>query len=110
MSELALLSVEELQNLIKEAKLQIAKRQQANIKNAYLQMLQIASSVDMSIEEVLQVGRSFSGKPKQGNTVPPKYANPANPAESWTGRGKKPRWVTALQTQGVSLESLRITT
>jgi DNA-binding protein H-NS len=27
--------------------------------------------------------------------VAPKYRNPANPAETWAGRGLKPRWLTA---------------
>jgi len=27
--------------------------------------------------------------------VLPKYQNPNNPAETWSGRGKKPRWLTA---------------
>jgi DNA-binding protein H-NS len=27
--------------------------------------------------------------------VAPKYRNPENPAETWAGRGLKPRWLTA---------------
>lgn len=37
-----------------------------------------------------------------------KYANPANAAETWTGRGRKPRWVEAALKSGRSLESLLI--
>jgi DNA-binding protein H-NS len=28
-------------------------------------------------------------------SVAPKYRNPENPAETWAGRGLKPRWLTA---------------
>lgn len=35
-----------------------------------------------------------------GKSVAPKYRNPANPEQSWTGRGKSPTWVTALKTAG----------
>src|SRR5699024_3805828 len=27
--------------------------------------------------------------------VPPKYFNPSNPSETWSGRGKRPRWFHA---------------
>jgi DNA-binding protein H-NS len=32
--------------------------------------------------------------------VLPKYQNPNNPAETWAGRGRQPRWMTALLRSG----------
>src|SRR5574337_331285 len=29
---------------------------------------------------------------RSGSKVPPKYRNPANPAQTWSGRGKRPHW------------------
>jgi DNA-binding protein H-NS len=40
--------------------------------------------------------------------VPPKYQNPKNPAETWCGRGRHPRWLTALLRSGQGLDSLLI--
>jgi DNA-binding protein H-NS len=40
--------------------------------------------------------------------VLPKYQNPRNPGERWSGRGKKPRWVRAQLRAGKKLEHLRI--
>lgn len=37
-----------------------------------------------------------------------KYANPANPSETWTGRGRKPRWFDAALKAGKSADDLRI--
>jgi len=37
-----------------------------------------------------------------------KYANPANPSETWTGRGRKPRWAEAALKSGKSLDDLLI--
>ncbi|MNB95449.1 DNA-binding protein StpA [compost metagenome] len=34
--------------------------------------------------------------------VPPKYRNPANPSETWSGRGRQPRWLAALVQKGKS--------
>ncbi|HRM75876.1 MAG TPA: H-NS histone family protein, partial [Paracoccus sp. (in: a-proteobacteria)] len=37
-----------------------------------------------------------------------KYANPADPEQTWTGRGRKPRWVQEALGAGQKLESLEI--
>jgi len=36
---------------------------------------------------------------KPRGKVAPKYKNPANPSQTWTGRGKMPAWVKALSDQ-----------
>jgi DNA-binding protein H-NS len=38
----------------------------------------------------------------------PKFRNPANPSETWAGRGKQPRWLTAQLTAGRKLDDFRI--
>jgi DNA-binding protein H-NS len=40
--------------------------------------------------------------------VLPKYKNPARPSETWTGRGKQPRWLTAELSSGKKLDDFRI--
>lgn len=40
--------------------------------------------------------------------VAPKYANPQDPAQTWTGRGRKPRWVQEALDAGKPLESMEI--
>ncbi len=40
--------------------------------------------------------------------VAPKYRNPGNAAETWTGRGKQPRWLAAETGQGRKLEEFLI--
>ena len=41
-------------------------------------------------------------------TVAPKYRNPDNPAETWAGRGLKPRWLAAALKSGKKLEHFAI--
>jgi DNA-binding protein H-NS len=41
-------------------------------------------------------------------TVPPKYRNPDRAEETWTGRGLRPRWLTAALNSGKSIEDFRI--
>jgi len=38
----------------------------------------------------------------------PKYQNPADAAQVWSGRGKRPSWVRAHLTLGGTLEQLKI--
>ncbi len=38
----------------------------------------------------------------------PKYRNPAEPSETWAGRGKKPRWLTAQLKSGKQIDDFRI--
>ena len=40
--------------------------------------------------------------------VPPKYRNPAKPSETWTGRGKQPRWLAAETAKGRNLDEFLI--
>ena len=47
-------------------------------------------------------GRGTFGK------VAPKYRNPDNPAETWAGRGLKPRWLAAALKTGKKLEHFSI--
>ena len=50
----------------------------------------------------------IGGKKGKKKTVPPKYRNPENPGETWTGRGRRPKWVEAALANGKSLKSLEI--
>ncbi len=47
-------------------------------------------------------GRGIRGK------VAPKYRNPDNPAETWAGRGLKPRWLAAALKTGKKLDDFMI--
>jgi DNA-binding protein H-NS len=41
--------------------------------------------------------------------VAAKYRNPENPAETWAGRGLKPRWLAAALKSGKKLEDFSLT-
>jgi DNA-binding protein H-NS len=40
--------------------------------------------------------------------IAPKYRNPENPAETWAGRGLKPRWLAAALKSGKKLEDFSV--
>lgn len=47
-----------------------------------------------------------AGRSRQ--SVAPKYANPDDQSMTWSGRGRKPRWVEDLLAAGKSLNDLTI--
>lgn len=63
-----------------------------------------AAQYGFSLEEIAGNGRAATKK----NKAAPKYRNPQNPEETWTGRGRKPHWVHAALTAGVDISDLEI--
>jgi DNA-binding protein H-NS len=55
-----------------------------------------------------QIDIKTRGKRRRYPKVRPKYFNPQSPTETWSGRGKKPRWVVAALRSGHQLEEFRI--
>ncbi len=53
-------------------------------------------------------GRKVSHARRPYPQVFPKYKNPAKPSETWAGRGKKPRWLSAQLKSGKKLDDFRI--
>jgi DNA-binding protein H-NS len=53
-------------------------------------------------------GKSALGRGGARGAVAPKYRNPENPAETWAGRGLKPRWLTAAIKGGKKIEDFAI--
>ena len=53
------------------------------------------------MEQVAKVAKAPSKTAgRKLGKVAPKYRNPANPKETWTGRGKQPRWMAELTAKG----------
>ncbi|MEL4891301.1 H-NS histone family protein [Xanthomonas protegens] len=117
--DLSGLSAKQLGALIKTAKKQqsiVAKR--TPIAKVRTQLTRLAKSHGYSMEEVFGGGAAAprgrkAGKPgpKPGRKlgkVPPKYRNPANAAETWTGRGKQPRWLADLVAKGKKVDDFLI--
>jgi DNA-binding protein H-NS len=63
----------------------------------------MAGKAGFTLEEVMQAASS-----KKRSAIPPKYRNPDNHGDTWSGRGRKPLWVVALLESGGSLEDCLI--
>lgn len=102
------LSPAELQALIKNAEAQMESSRKNHIKDVRAKIDGILASAGLTIGEVYP---TRGGKATKGvkAAVAPKYRNPDNSTQSWSGRGKRPRWfVEALKKRGVTPQSLLI--
>jgi DNA-binding protein H-NS len=120
--DLSGLSAKELGALIKNAKKQqtlVAKR--PAVSKVRAQLTKLAKAHGYSVEEVFGIAAPARGRATKASKaapakkavrklgkVAPKYRNPANPKETWTGRGKQPRWLAAHTGKGKKLEDFLI--
>lgn len=107
-TDISNLSVEQLKALQKEADVLIETKTEQAIIDAYNQVNEIAASVGYRIEDLLKVGQEKTKK-KTRKSVEPRYRNKNNAEETWTGRGKQPRWlVLELEKPNVKLDDFLI--
>jgi DNA-binding protein H-NS len=102
------LSPAELQALIKSAEAQMDSARKNHVKEVRAKIDGILAGAGLTIGEVYPTrgGKSAKG-PKAA--VAPKFRNPDNASQTWSGRGKRPLWfVEALKKKGVTAESLLI--
>jgi len=120
--DLSGLSAKELGALIKNAKKQqtiVAKR--PAISKVRAQLTKLAKAQGYSVEELFggaapaargrAAGKATKAPAKavrKLGKVAPKYRNPANPKETWTGRGKQPCWLAAHTAKGKKVEEFLI--
>ena len=107
MPDISNLSVEELKKLQVEAEALIASKKDQAIEDAYNQISAIAENVGLSIDQILEFGATKRKKTTR-KSVEPRYRSKANPEDTWTGRGKQPRWLVAELEKGAKLESFFI--
>lgn len=97
-------SLSDLQKLIADAETTLEKRQREQRADVVAQMRKLAASVGIDFEIVAGEGR------KRGTraVAAPKYRNPANPSQTWNGRGPKPKWFKEAIVAGKTAQQLTI--
>lgn len=100
------LSTEELEQVIAEARARIEHKREEAVVKARAEIERIAASTGYSVKDLLGMGKP---RPRAGTAkaaaVADKYRNPRNPEQSWSGRGKRPRWLQEQLAKGGKLES-----
>ncbi|MDO6461202.1 H-NS histone family protein [Granulosicoccaceae sp. 1_MG-2023] len=90
------------------------RKQNEEKKNKILKKVKsLVESEGLSMEEVLSgsapvKSRKATGAKRVTRKVQPKYANPKDKSQTWTGRGRKPLWVQDHIKKGGTVEDLAI--
>lgn len=103
MGDLSAMSLSELTSLQKRVAKAIEKQKTLDKKKAMAALEAKAREMGYSLNE-LTGGKGGAS----GSKGAPKYANPENPAQTWTGRGRRPVWVLDAIKAGKSLDDLAI--
>lgn len=65
----------------------------------------LAAKSGLTLAEILDEKRSNGTSKLKGSKVAAKYRNPKDVSQTWTGRGRKPNWLTAALKKGQKIES-----
>lgn len=102
-TDLSKMSMDELKQLKKDVDAAIkgfAERKRAEAMKA---IEAVAKEHGLSVEEIV----GGKGKKRKAK-APAKYANPANPSQTWSGRGRQPVWYKDAIAAGKAPDSLEI--
>lgn len=95
------LDPKQLSELIHRARLRQDEMQRERAAKVREKLITLARKEGFTIEQL------FGARPGK-RPVKPKYRNPAAPDETWTGRGKQPRWFAAALQAGAQEKELLI--
>ncbi len=93
--DINVLSLKELKDIQTQVARAIASFEDRKKKEAIAELEEIARSKGFSLAEL--TGATVVRKRAPASA---KYANPADPADTWSGRGRKPRWFEAALKSG----------
>lgn len=99
LEKMSLKELQELELKVKKARAGVQDRSRAELRKRIEAMVEAAG---------FKISDIFGGRGGKGRTVPAKYINPDDPSETWTGRGRKPRWLTAKLKEGAKIEKFLI--
>ncbi len=98
------MSLDELKQLKTDVEKSIKSFETRQKKEARKALEKLAKDFGLSLEEVVGAGKKSGRAPKSA----PQFRNPANPAETWSGRGRQPAWFKEAIASGKSREDLKI--
>ena len=97
------MSLKELVDLENKVKKAIAVARERERAEAKMELAALAERRGFSVNELYGGARGT-----KGSKVAVKYRNKDNPSDTWTGRGRQPKWLVALLKKGRKLEEFSV--
>ena len=101
--DLNILSLKELKDLQSQVAKHIASFEDRKRKEALAEIEEIARAKGFSLAELTGAVVTRKRSPAVA-----KYANPADASDTWSGRGRKPRWFAEALSAGKQPEDMAI--
>ncbi|WP_022703355.1 H-NS family nucleoid-associated regulatory protein [Pseudorhodobacter ferrugineus] len=101
--DLEKLSLKELKDLQSKIAKEIANFETRKKKQALLELEEKARQLGFSLAELTGAATIRKRAPAVA-----KYANPADSSDTWSGRGRKPRWFVAALAAGKTPDDLSV--
>ncbi|MFP4638893.1 MAG: H-NS family nucleoid-associated regulatory protein [Guyparkeria sp.] len=99
------LSADELKKLVNDAEQALRDRNKERVMELRREAEALAAELNTSVAELFGLDKPAK---QAGKKLPPKYINPANPSQTWSGRGKRPNWLVDELNKGKKLEDFQI--
>jgi DNA-binding protein H-NS len=99
-------SDEELGGIRETVERELVDRKDRRRKEMAQQIRELAATLGMTPEEVLSSAPTVK---KARAKVAPKYQHPDNEEQTWSGRGRQPKWMQEQIAAGKTLDDLAIT-
>ena len=90
----------DLEARVKKAIVTAREREKSEVRQ---EMMALAAKRGLSITDVFGMGRGT-----KGGKVAVKYRSPDNPDDTWTGRGRQPKWLVAALKKGAKLDDFTV--
>jgi|LNFM01.2.fsa_nt_gb DNA-binding protein H-NS len=90
----------DLEARVKKAIVSAREREKSEVRQ---EMLALAAKRGLSISDVFGTVRAA-----KGGKVAVKYRNPDSPDDTWTGRGRQPKWLVAAMKKGAKLDDFAV--
>jgi DNA-binding protein H-NS len=105
--DLNTMSHKDLEKLLADVKSAMKNAQTRDLREARKAAEKAAAEFGFSLDELSGgAGTKKSGKAKRPSE--PKYANPNDPSQTWTGKGRQPKWYVEAIESGKTPAALEI--
>jgi DNA-binding protein H-NS len=103
MIDLESMSLDDLKKLSRDVERAIASFEDRKRREARKALEKVAREFGLSVEEVVGMQKASAGRTSKSAA---KYRNPANPSDTWSGRGRQPGWYKEAIAKGKSPDSM----
>ena len=116
MADLKNMNRKQLEKLLKDAGAALSALEAREKREAKKAAEQAAAKFGFSLSDLTggspAAGRAKKGTPRKSSAAKsagkPKYANPENPGQTWTGKGRQPQWYKAAMDAGKDPKSMEV--